>query len=95
MALTRLSRNHGPTPNVEGVGALPPWGEDYNEREGDSTEDGEEEEESEDNSDRHMAVDKAPVATTDPADSYEVPEDIANKRQEHVMSDLEAFALIH
>ena len=40
-------------------------------------EEGEEGEESEENFDRNMAVHKAPVATADPGDSYEVPDDIA------------------
>ena len=45
----------------------------------DEEEEGEEEGE-EENFDRHMAIKKPPVATPDPGDSYEVPEDIANNK---------------
>ena len=56
--------------------------EEGTDEEGTDDVDNEEEEEDEgdgdDNSDRHMSVKNAPVATTDAAESYEVPEDVAN-----------------
>ena len=67
----------------EETSGTPKEGTEGTDDEGEEEEEGDEEEEegeaSEDNFDRHMAV-KAPVATADPGDSYEVPEDIANNK---------------